>query len=160
MSIKSPTAAYFQPKMHELPQTEPVAIRPSQSGNWSHSLFDCSDNFSSFLIAWCLPCVAFGLFNFHVLKLGINKREFDGSSFLQSCLLWSLLETCIGASCCYGAGTRCEIRDANGIPGNFMTDLAVHTFCLPCGLTQENVEIADIGGRREAFKRLKKSQFK
>ena len=78
------------------------------------------------------PCGAAFMLGLAVYDAGSVKC--DPGEFFVPCLLNAYL-------CCIGATiNRRKIRTVYGYEQNCMKDLAIHTFCMPCGVFQESRE--------------------
>ncbi|KAH9276127.1 hypothetical protein BASA83_001400 [Batrachochytrium salamandrivorans] len=103
---------------------------------FSHGLFDCFSDCSTFVLSFCCPCILYG-------KNQQRAHNKEGCC-LDACLYCAsfsfYLQPVVGW---YG---RSKIRDATNISNDeTLTDLLTHFCCASCALTQEKRELDAAG---------------
>ena len=97
-------------------------------GDWSHGLFGCFDDCGECLLAWCFPCITFGM----------NAR--DSGCCCDGCcgaFCGCIFFFCPGAFCAWCCCIRPNIRRKYRIPTNCCEDFWSILCCPCCALIQE-----------------------
>ena len=98
----------------------------TMSGDWSHSLFGCFDNFGLCLVTYFIPCYTHG-----------KVAELVG----ENCFLCGLASITPGLHLLAGTMTRNRVREQRNIEGSIVGDL-LYVLCCPfCALIQEAQEV-------------------
>ncbi|KMT18517.1 hypothetical protein BVRB_2g026550 [Beta vulgaris subsp. vulgaris] len=120
-----------------LPEHAPLMGAPSQVGQWSTGLFDCTSDVSQCcLTAWC-PCFTFGQ-NAEIIDRGASSCGVSGA-------LYSLIGMLSGFHFLYACAYRSKLKRQYGILGSPLEDLCTHIWCHPCALCQEHRELEHRG---------------
>ncbi|CAG9316238.1 unnamed protein product [Blepharisma stoltei] len=93
----------------------------AEANGFEEPLCGCTKDMKSCLISWCVPCGSQC-----VQGMAINEASAGSESCFVPCLLAAFLG-CIGS-----AINRGNIRNRYRIDGNFIVDLLISWFCLPC----------------------------
>ncbi|XP_052814943.1 uncharacterized protein LOC128241871 [Mya arenaria] len=99
----------------------------AQVGQWSHSLFGCFDDFGTCIIAYLVPCVAFG-----------QTAEAIGEGSCFTCGLAYLVPV---LNLLMWIKIRGRIREQKGIEGDTIKDCLTILCCPLCALVQEAQEV-------------------
>ena len=101
-----------------------------QPGPWVESFCGCCSDIASCLMAWCCPCIQYG----------INYEAIHHSGCLLCGCVYCCLRSC-NLQCCVHMGLRGNIRQKFNIYGGGLEDCCL-TWCCPCcALAQEAREI-------------------
>ncbi|XP_075248144.1 uncharacterized protein LOC142341136 [Convolutriloba macropyga] len=103
-------------------------------GDWSSGLFECFNDMTICLLAWCVPCFIQG-------KIAETVGE--------SCILHGILCLIPPLDWICAATIRGKVRENKGIEGSFMGDCCVIMCCAGCALAQEGREMNAMGISRE-----------
>ena len=110
-----------------------------RNNEWSHGLFGCSGECGEIMLAWCCPCVLFGL---NVQDSCYPGYWCDGScGVVCGCLGFHFLH--YAALCAWGLSLRPNIRRKYGIQGDRVLDCLSVWFCSPCALLQERQQLKE-----------------
>jgi len=104
---------------------------------WKHGLCGCFDNCGICLLSYFVPCYQFG-----------KNAEAVG----ESCLLCGI-SFLTPAIIITGPIVRGKIREKQGIPGSFVTDLLKWWCCSLCALVQEAQEVREFAPSAMALER-------
>lgn len=131
-----------------------VAVPASQStGVWKDTTCDCCNHPSTFCVcAIVCPWLQFA-YNLHNAKI-MNRW----TAILMFVLCWALFWVGFGTyvylffvgwalMLCLGTYYRGVVRHKYGINGSCVDDCVVHTFCIPCSLSQEGRHIWNAEGQ-------------
>lgn len=110
------------------PQQIVVMNQPMGPSNWSSGICDCSEDFGTFMVACCCPCITYG-------------QNMDLLTKAGSCSPGFIYCLCQYIRCCLGSSERGQLRAKYAIPGGGCEDCCMHCFCVPCALAQENREL-------------------
>jgi len=106
--------------------------------DFQRDLFSCSDDWSTCCLATVAPCAVMG--QIAHLRDGTSScmKTFESCSVFWLCSAF-LHAPCVW--CCYAAKNRALTRDHLGIKRDNACDCFADTFCLPCSLTQQKLEL-------------------
>jgi Cys-rich protein (TIGR01571 family) len=105
----------------------------THEGTWTHGLFDCFGDFSTFFTACACPCITHGRLR---QKLLYKRRCWPDCFFYSAGLAFG----CCGV---IGGITRTAIREHWNVDGTYTQDYCSHCLCAPCALTQEYRQMFD-----------------
>ncbi|PAA58301.1 hypothetical protein BOX15_Mlig001673g3 [Macrostomum lignano] len=106
------------------------------SNQFKHGLCGCFDDFGLCIVTYLVPCYTFGK---------------NAEAVQESCLLCGI--GYLFVSPCLGAIVRGKIREKQGIPGRFVSDLLAHLCCPLCALMQDAQEVKAMAPAGSAVER-------
>ncbi|CAG8566685.1 2903_t:CDS:2 [Paraglomus occultum] len=136
---KQTTEGVSQPSQYEpqpamsVPQEQSHVVVTSRQGRWKADLFDCFAVPGLCIKTCCLPCVTYA----EIKEKMSNNLGFRINAWCHFCAL------CAGFACCLETMTRAEIRQQQGIKGDFTEDVCTHCWCGCCALVQEHRQFYD-----------------
>lgn len=102
--------------------------------DWSSGLFECFNDFTICILAFCVPCYIQG-------KVAESLGE--------SCILHGILFLLPTVNFICAILIRGKVRENKGIEGSCMGDFCVMMCCAACAMAQEGREMAVMGMSRE-----------
>ena len=136
----------YKPVEKEGYPDEEEALLPAPAANirprrWGFPFFSCFEDCFTFCCAAAVPAAVYGR----------NKQRANHDD--ECCMytgLYCIVDVATAQQCgCVLVGLdRQALRQRQSIPGTLVEDLAVATFCLPCALTQQKLELDVLDGTR------------
>ncbi|TFK23009.1 PLAC8-domain-containing protein [Coprinopsis marcescibilis] len=109
---------------------------------WSNGLFSCGDDVGLCLLAWCLPCLAYGQIRSRYKHLSSHgtPHPTGGDMCSGDCCVHAITAAC-GIACLLQCQSRGEVRGRYNIEGGGCGDCCTTLCCTPCDLVQESQEL-------------------